>query len=91
MTSKNKNKKTTAFLLMLGVFFQIKPLQAPFLPKFPQLARKELNKNKTSSKKRSVLFCEIKAYTAILRRYSSILPKFQQILPGFSPNQKYWG
>jgi len=31
----NKNKKTTACLFMLGVFFQIKALQAPFLPKYP--------------------------------------------------------
>ena len=29
------SKKTTAFLFMLGAFFQIKALQAPFLPEFP--------------------------------------------------------
>jgi len=29
-----KKQKTNAFLSMLGAFFQIKALQAPFLPKF---------------------------------------------------------
>jgi len=28
-------KQTTAFHFMLGAFFQINALQAPFLPKFP--------------------------------------------------------
>jgi len=28
-------KKTTAFPFMLGIFFQIKALQAPFLSKYP--------------------------------------------------------
>jgi len=31
---KKKNKNTTAFLFMLGAFFQIKALQASFWPKF---------------------------------------------------------
>jgi len=39
MTSKkiNKNKKTKTmeFLFVLGVCFQIKALQEPFLPKYP--------------------------------------------------------
>jgi len=30
---------------ILGAFFQIKPLQAPFCPNFPQLARKILKKH----------------------------------------------
>jgi len=67
---------------MLGAFFQIKALQASFLPIFSpnlpkfvltSLAQKELNKNTTSKK---CYFCKIKAHTAILRRYSHILPIF---------------
>jgi len=30
-----QKKQTTAFLFMLGAFFQIEALQAPFLAKFP--------------------------------------------------------
>jgi len=58
---------------MLGVFFHIKALQAPVLPKyyqtcpnFPYIARKAPNQSMTSNEKCSALFCKIKAYTAIL-------------------------
>jgi len=34
-SNENDLQKMTAFLFMLGVFFQMETRQAPFLPKFP--------------------------------------------------------
>jgi len=94
-----KIKKMTVILFGLGVF-QIKALEALFLPKYdispklakiyPNLPEKKLNENMTSNK-RSAPFCKIKAYTAILRKYLHIfnLPKSPQIFPKFSPNQSF--
>jgi len=42
----------TAFYSILGAFFQIKALQAPFLPKFPLTCPKENWRNMTSKKKK---------------------------------------
>jgi len=79
---------------MLGAFFQIKALQAPFLPKF---TGKELNENMTSKKNvctliLSAIFVKSKAHTAILRRYSHILPKFPHIFcPDFHQIKSFGG
>ena len=88
-------KKWLHFIPFRAHFFQIKALQAPFLPKFPpNLPKFPLTcprknwRNMTSKKKKKHLhfhfgchFC--KNHKAILRRFSHILPKFTQIFPGF--------
>jgi len=53
MTSKKK-EKITAFLFMMGAFFKTKVhFKHHFAQIFPYLARKELNKNMTSEKKKT--------------------------------------
>jgi len=88
-SKENDLKKMTAFIPFWAHFFQIKALQAPFLPKFPLTCPKENRRNMTSEKTKRLHFdfgrhfCKIKAHKAILRRLSHILPKFAQLLPGF--------
>jgi len=95
-SKENHLKEWLHFIPFREHFFQIKALQAPFLPKFPPnlpkfppTCPKKNWRNMTSKKKKRLHFdfgrhfCKIKAQKAILRRFSHILPKFAQILPEF--------
>ena len=81
---ENHLKEWLHFILFRAHFFQIKALQAPFLPKFTLTCQKyDLQKKKRLHFDFGRHFCIIKAQKAILRRLSHILPKFTQILPAF--------
>jgi len=86
---ENCLKKWLHFIPLWAQFFQIKALQAPFLPKFPLTCLIKNLRNMTSKKTKRLQFdfrrhfCKIKAHKVILRIFSHILPKFTHILNGF--------
>jgi len=81
-SKENDLQKTTTFHFMLGVFFQIKALQAPSLSKFPpnlpKFPQYGLSKNMTSKKRKKRLHLHLKVFTHFVE-----IPKLTQILPGF--------
>jgi len=74
---------------MLGAFFQIKALQAPFLPKFSLTCLKR-TKQIRDLQKTAMPFLQnhttCSDFAKVFTRFSQISTDFARILSGFSPN-----